>query len=368
MGINTDRLLHEVERRLANLGEAQRQEVLDALREEIARERRRMDPPLTVESERERRVEAETLREVLEAINRQARLEDTIEEVLKQLSRIVALDYCSIALLEPDGRFRIIAARGEPESASVLGATFRDALADEIVREHRVLSLADTEAEPRFVPLPGLPPVRSWAGIPLLVEGEVIGLLRLGRERVDPFEEEELHRAKAVAFSAAANIRKAKLLEQVRRYATLLEQVVAIDQRVFEGAPPDEVARLILAGASHVGNYGGGMLIVQSPRGPVVAAAQGDGFVGTEGRLAPGDLGANVARRLKGSRLLEVAEALGTNLPTQELYLVPLSTPYAHVGTLALLDPSGESADDQLLESYASRAAAAYLHAARGRP
>ena len=51
------------------------------------------------------------------------------------------------------------------------------------------------------------------------MEGEVIGLLCLDRHRVEPFDEEDLHRAKAVAFSAAAAIRKAQLLEQVRRYA-----------------------------------------------------------------------------------------------------------------------------------------------------
>ena len=50
--MNTDRLLREVETRLARLGEADRQEVLDAVREEIARERRRVEPELTVEAER----------------------------------------------------------------------------------------------------------------------------------------------------------------------------------------------------------------------------------------------------------------------------------------------------------------------------
>lgn len=365
--MNTDRLLQEVERRLADLDEAHRHEVLDALREEIARERRRVEPSLTMESERQRRVEAETLREVLEAINRQARLEDTIEEVLKQLSKIVSFDYCSIGLLEPDGRFRIIAARGVPVPAGVLGTTFGDPLADEIRDQRRVLNLADAEAEARFVPVPGVPPVRSWSGIPLLVEGEVIGLLSLGRSRVDPFEEEDLHRAKAVAFSAAAAIRKAQLLEQVRRYATLMEQVVAIDQRVFAGATKEEVARMILEGAGNLGNYTGGLLILQSPRGPMVAAARGEGFAGTEGRLAPGDLAAKAVRRLGGSRLLEVSEALGTRLPAQQLYLVPFSTPEAYLGTLALLDPNGASADDRLMESYASRAATAYLYATRAR-
>ena len=35
------------------------------------------------------------------------------------------------------------------------------------------------------------------------------------------------------------------------------------------------------------------------------------------------------------------------------------------MGTLVLLDPDGETADDRLMEAYASRAAAAYLHAVR---
>src|SRR5438045_3153551 len=99
--MNTDRLLREIERRLADLPERARAEAIDAVREEIARDRRRLDPSSTVETERERRIEAETLREVLEAINRQASLEDTMQEVLKQLSRIVAFDSCSVALADP---------------------------------------------------------------------------------------------------------------------------------------------------------------------------------------------------------------------------------------------------------------------------
>ncbi|MGH9366511.1 MAG: hypothetical protein ACRD3M_02415, partial [Thermoanaerobaculia bacterium] len=86
--MNSDRLIREIEKRLAHLPDAARAEVAEAVREELGRERR-MDPGSTVETERERRVEAETLRDVLEAVNRAARLESIIEEVLKQLARIV---------------------------------------------------------------------------------------------------------------------------------------------------------------------------------------------------------------------------------------------------------------------------------------
>ena len=63
----------------------------------------------------------------------------------------------------------------------------------------------------------------------------MIGILCLDRHRVEPFDDEDLHRAKAVAFSAAAAIRKAQLLEQIRRYAALMERLVEVDQAVFAG-------------------------------------------------------------------------------------------------------------------------------------
>ncbi len=362
--MNTDRLLREVESRLARLAEADRQEVLDAVREEIARERRRVDPELTVEAERERRVEAETFREVLEAINRQARLEDTIEEVLKQVGRVVVFDFAALTLLEAGG-FRIIAERGMPEGHSLIGTRFDDPLSRAVVEERWPRSVADVNAEERFRPIPGAPSVRSWAGIPLLVEGDVIGLLCLSRAHPDPFVDEDVHRAKAVAFSGAAAIRKAQDLEQVRRYAHLMEQVAEVDGQVFAGAALGEVARSILEGAGKVGAYNGGVLILQSPRGPVVAAAIGEGFAGTEGRAAPPDLAATATRRLPADRMLEVGEALGTRVPAQPMYLVPLNTADGHVGTLALLDPNEETPDDRLMEAYGSRAAAAYQHAAR---
>jgi hypothetical protein len=365
--MNTDRLLRDVEKRLKDLPEPARAEVLDALREEIGRERRWVEPGTTVENERERRVEAETLRDVLEAINRAARLESIIEEVLKQLARIVPFDCCWLTLLDPDGRLRVIAARGTVADSEAVGVRFRDALSD-LIREHQLpFHLADVQAEERFTPWPGSPPVRSWAVIPLLVEGELIGLLALGRSQVEPFADEEVHRAKALAFSAAAAIRKAKLLDQVRRYAALMEQVVAVDHVVFNGATLEAVAHAILEGAGRIGSYQGGLLVIQGPAGPKVAASMGEVFEGTVGRPAPSDLASVATRRLAPARLRESAELLGVDVPAQEVYLVPVATPELHVGTLVLLDPDGETPDDRLMEAYASRAATAYRHAALSR-
>jgi hypothetical protein len=366
--MDTERLLREVEKRLVGLRPADRAEVLDAMREEIARERRRLTLSLTVETERERRVEAEALKDVLEAINRQARLEDTIEEVLKQLSRIVTFDACSLALSDTEGRFRIIAARGFPDPSKIIGVTFRDPVSDAIRENRWPMPLVDVQNDDRFVKVEGTASIRSWAGIPLLVEGEVIGLLSLDRYRVDPFSEEDLHRAKAVVFSAAAAIRKAQLLEQIRRYATLMERVVAVDQSVFAGDPVPTVGRVLLEGALSLVNSPGGVLVLSGPDGARVAAAKGEFFDGAEDRSAPPELTAVATTRLGTSWVAGVGAALGLSLPEQGMLLVPLPGPHGPVGTLALLDPASGSPDDRLVEAYASRAAIAYLHAANAAP
>ncbi len=359
-------MIRELEVRLAHLSEADRKELRDALREEIARERRWVEPELTVEAERERRVDAETLRDVLEGIVRQVRLEDTVEEVLKQVARIVSYDFAALALLDPGDHLRVRAARGEAEPMGLVGTTF-PVPSDLLPEDRWPINVGDAEAESRPAPIPGAPPLRSWAGLPLLVEGDVIGLLCFGRTQADPYLDEDLHRVRSVVFSAAAVIRKAQLLEQVRRYALLMEQVVVVDQLVFAGGTPPDVARAILEAAGQFGSYRGGLLILQTPEGPVVGAVLGDDFQGLEGRPAPPDLAATAACRLEPGHMKTVGAAMRLELPADQMFLVPLTTSDTYVGTLALVDPNRESPDDRLMESFASRAAAAYLHAVRPR-
>jgi hypothetical protein len=321
-----------------------------------------MGPALTVETEREKRRTAEELRQALEAIHRPTRLDEALEEVLTQLGRVVSVDYAAVAARDPGDAFRVLASRGaEGEPA---GTVVTDPRLDEVRESRRPVIVTDAEAAGVPRPLPGSPSLRTWAALPLLLEGDVVGLLMAGRLAPTPFADEEILRAKAVAFWAAAALRRGQLLDQVRRYAALLEQVVTVDEKVFDGASPDEVAQVILQGACRVGAYRGGLLVLQTPRGPVVAATASDSFAAAASRPAPADLAATTPRRLPRERMLEVAESLGTQLPAEQTYLVPLATPDAYVGCLVLLDPDGESSDDRLMESYASRAAAAWRHAA----
>ncbi len=372
--LNIDRILRDVEGRLAAMegaafrDEGVRHEIMDALREAIARERRGLDPSFTVEQERERRQNAEQLRSALEAVHGSVRPDEALDEVLKQLGRVVHADFSLVAVAEPGTGLRVAAVSGA-EAAGLVGASLSDPRLDTAGEERQAVRVHDAEVEGPLA-LAGAPPLRSWVALPLLLEGDVVGMLVAGRQAFDTFTDEDLLRAKAVAFWAAAALRRVQLQEQVRRYATLLEQIVELDQRVFGGEGPDALSPAILEGACKVGGYRGGMLVLQTPRGPVVAASSGEALTGAAGRAAPADLASAAARRLSAARMLDVAESLGMELPAEQVYLVPLATPEGWLGCFALLDPNGESPEDRLLEAYALRAAAAWRHATlhHGRP
>jgi hypothetical protein len=361
--MNIERLLRDFEARLAHLEAAVRDDVLDVLREAIARERRRLDPSVTVESERERRLAAEELREALEAIGRPADMEEGLTEALRQLARAAEPDEAAVAGLEPGMGFRVLAALGE-DAPALRDTLLADARLPALAEARQPTAVADAEADGQPCPL-GLPrPLRAWVALPLLQEGEVAGLLVAGRRAASPFTPDELQRAKPIAAAAAAVLTRGQRFAQLRRYASLLEQVVDLSQRVFGDDTPEAIGQALLESACRVGRYRAGMLVVQGARGPRVAAATGEGFGAAVGRDAPAELVPTTARRLGAERMLEVAEALGVMLPAQQTLLVPLVTVDAYAGCLVLLDPNGESPDDRLMEAFASRAAVAWRHAA----
>jgi hypothetical protein len=361
--MNFERLLRDVEARLSHVEAAARDELLDALREAIARERRRLDPSVTVEAERERRLAAEEMREAVEAIGRPATMEEGLAEALRQLDRAAEADESLVAGLEPGTGFRVLATVGE-DSEALGGALLTDPRLPSLAEARQSTAVSDAEAEGQPCPIELPRPLRAWVVLPLLQEGEVAGLLVTGRRAASPFTPDELQRAKPIAAAAAAALARGQKLAQVRRYASLLEQVVELAQRVFRGDTPEAVGQALLESACRVGRYRAGMLVVHSARGPRVVAATGEGFGAAVGRDAPAELVPTTARRLSAERMLEVAEALGVQLPAQQVLLVPLVTVDAYAGCLVLLDPSGESPDDRLMEAFASRAAVAWRHAA----
>ena len=190
----------------------------------------------------------------------------------------------------------------------------------------------------------------------------MIGVIGIARSRVDAFQEEDVHRAKTVAFSGAVAIRRARQHEQIQRYSAMMDWVVSVYQEAVSGNDEQKIATLVLEGAVRLG-YLGALLVSTGVGKPKVVAALGDGLEKAVGKKAPQRLDVTVPIRFDAAESKKLGKSIGLKLNDQALYVVPMSHGAAHVGSLVLMDTGGEGPLDAITQGYASRVAHAYLFA-----
>jgi class 3 adenylate cyclase len=92
----------------------------------------------------------------------------------------------------------------------------------------RPVHIADLEVDPDYVyPVAGSAGLRSLLGLPILVGGELVGIIGLARRTVQPFDQEEIDLTATFAAQSAVAIVNAELFETVERQRTELARFLS---------------------------------------------------------------------------------------------------------------------------------------------
>ena len=161
----------------------------------------------------------DTLYHIGRALSRTLNRQAVLDLILQQLAGVIQHERGAI-LLQHDNTLELVAVRGFPENRSALpwrvpvrpGDVFSD-----IQRTQRVLVLDDALRRTDWYHLDDLLPARSWMGVPLIHQDQVIGMLSLARETYIPYTEEEIAVATAIAWQASIAIENARLNDQLSR-------------------------------------------------------------------------------------------------------------------------------------------------------
>lgn len=131
---------------------------------------------------------------------------------------------------------------GLPEGKGILGL---------LIDHPMPIRLDDLSAHPSSHGFPEHhPPMRSFLGVPVRVRGEVFGNLYLTEKRGGGhFTPDDERTVLALAAAAAVAIENARLFERTRERERWQQAMNAISSKVLEGAPRDEVLRLVTARA-----------------------------------------------------------------------------------------------------------------------
>ena len=301
------------------------------------------------------------------------RLDDLLAELLERTRVLLEVDTVAILLLDAARRELVArAAVGIEEEVEQgvrvpLGAGF----AGRIAAEQRPLFLPDVDHAEVHNPLLRQKGIKSLLGVPLLIEGESIGVLHVGSLTPRLFGQDDVELLGLVADRASVSIERARLFEAERRARERLEKVQAVTDAALAHLDLDDLLselldriRAILASDTAA------ILLLDAERGELVARAA----VGIEEEVEQGvriPLGAGFAGRIAAERRplflpdvehADVYNPLLRQKGIESLLGVPLLARgevlgVLHVGTLTPRHFSSE--DTELLQLVAERAALA---------
>jgi serine phosphatase RsbU (regulator of sigma subunit)/anti-sigma regulatory factor (Ser/Thr protein kinase) len=152
-------------------------------------------------------------------------VEDLLNELLSRIQEVLAVDTAAVLLVEPDQR--TLAARAAKGLEEEVERGFRlpigRGFAGRVAATRAPVLIPDLDHSPVTVvnPLMREKRVRSLLGVPLIVEGEVIGVLHVGSLTQRDFTEGDVELLQLVADRVALSIERSRLLVQGRIAQTL---------------------------------------------------------------------------------------------------------------------------------------------------
>jgi len=182
------------------------------------------------QAERAQRQVTEALEKAAAAVNSTLEHDQVLDRILEQVERITGGDVGNIMLLQDDATARIVRHRGYGQTDAKI--------ADPALLLHEYTNLAsmmrmgkavvipDTAADPDWITRPGEEWLRSHAGAPVCMRGQVVGFLSVDSTTPGFFTPAHGRILQAFADHAAAAIENARLYQQLREHAEHLEQRV----------------------------------------------------------------------------------------------------------------------------------------------
>src|ERR1044071_5613454 len=138
-----------------------------------------------------------------------------LAELLDRVCEAMDVDTVAILLLEEDNKLVALAAKGLRVDKSIrvpLGAGF----AGRVAERKEPITIDDVESADFFTPFLRELGVKSLLGVPLLIEGRVVGVIHVGRLTPRPFTDDDVRLLQLVAFRVALAIDNARLFEEER--------------------------------------------------------------------------------------------------------------------------------------------------------
>ncbi len=319
------------------------------------------------------------LLEAMRSVGTGLELHSTLDRICETAAELSDARYAAIGVVDEEGKglydfvtfgvgedvARLIGHRPDGH-AGLLGA---------LIREPQTIRLADLSTDPRSAGLPpGHPPMRTFLGVPIRVQGEIFGNLYLAEKRGGgEFNDYDVHMVRVLATEAGIAIGNARLYEAARQRERWIDGSVAVTTALLSGGDADDALTVVAEQARRLADADAGIVLLPSEEGGLeIVAVSSPRPTKSLGVVIPPE--SEVVRQLLEGEAVFVADASTDSRMTSRLtspygpsMMLPLQSGGRVLGALATPRVRGarpfSEAERTLATQFASQAALALMMA-----
>ncbi|MFG2317358.1 sensor histidine kinase [Streptomyces tendae] len=171
-----------------------------------------------------------------------------------------------------------------------------------LIRDPEPVRLTDLTADPRSCGFPEHhPPMRSFLGVPIRVQGEIFGNLYVTDKHAgEPFNDYDLAMVRVLATEAGIAIGNARLYEAAQQRERWIDGSVAVTTALLAGGDTDDALQIVAEQARRVSGAAAGIVLLPADGGGLeIVAVDAPGPTNALGAVVPPD-NAVVAELLAG--------------------------------------------------------------------
>ncbi|MEV7086942.1 GAF domain-containing protein [Streptomyces sp. NPDC093085] len=304
-------------------------------------------------------------------------LRATLQHIVESATELAGARYGALGVVDPErgGLAELFTAGLSDADRQRIGRLpdGRSGVLGALLTEARPLRLDDLTADPRSVGVPpGHPPMRSFLGVPVRLDKEVLGSLYLTEKRTGSFTARDENLLRVLAAQAAVAIGNARLYGTARQRERWIAGAAAVTNALLTGVDATDALMTVAEAARSLAGAFAGVVLQPTEEGgmEIVAASTCDDpgdIVGTT--IAPGS---PVLVQLLGGEPVFIEDSSTDPRMTTHVrerfgpsMMLPLQSGGKLIGTLALPRRRGgtpyRAVDRLLATQFASQAALALV-------
>jgi signal transduction histidine kinase len=170
--------------------------------------------------------------------------QEALQLIIDQAVRVMRASSGSVVLINPNTNFlEIHASMGLPSNATALKLRVGEGITGWVANKGKTVRSGDVTADPRYIKV--RENVRSELAVPLLVNGEVRGVINVDSDRNNAFSEGDQELLEALSLSASRVVQNTWLYEQLRLKARLFEMLASVGRTINSALNLDDALQVI---------------------------------------------------------------------------------------------------------------------------